>query len=83
MPGDPQGVAVPVHNRPGENRPPLVRPDHCSDVDLLAWVEAGGTLSYLEPGQGSDGTVRDAFASLAALHAARTERSSAATIGSG
>ncbi|HEX8969637.1 MAG TPA: UvrD-helicase domain-containing protein, partial [Chloroflexota bacterium] len=52
----------------------------CSDVDLLAWVEAGGYLSYLSPGIELDGVVGRAMASLSDFHRQRSERSAAATI---
>jgi ATP-dependent helicase/nuclease subunit A len=37
----------------------------CSDVDLLAWVEAGGALSYERPPPAIDSPVRSAFENLA------------------
>jgi ATP-dependent helicase/nuclease subunit A len=58
----------------------------CSDADLLAWVEAGGSLNYLDqPAEGQeapgcDGPVRAAFESLRAFHAVRLDRSAAETV---
>ncbi|HLG73380.1 MAG TPA: UvrD-helicase domain-containing protein [Chloroflexota bacterium] len=62
----------------------------CSDLDLLAWVEAGGRFDYEHPFSGEEpaGQVRHAgvdrvqaaLASLREFHAARHRRSSAATI---
>ena len=51
----------------------------CSDVDLLDWVGARGTLDYLSSPEALPGTVADAFRSLRAFHAARVDRSVAAT----
>ena len=52
----------------------------CSDVDLLHWVENGGRLDHERPGDGPDGLVRDALASLAEYHQVRSLRSPAALI---
>src|SRR4029077_2364550 len=46
----------------------------CSDVDLLRWGEGGGRLDHEQPGDGPDGPVRDALASLAEYHHARLLR---------
>jgi ATP-dependent helicase/nuclease subunit A len=40
----------------------------CSDVDLLRWVEGGGQLNHEDPGEGPDGPVKDALASLSEFH---------------
>ena len=52
----------------------------CSDVDLLAWIEAGGALSYERRPVDVESPVRVAFESLAAFHSQRMARSAAATI---
>ena len=52
----------------------------CSDPDLLRWVEAGGRLSYEEPGEGPDGPVKAALASLAGFHRQRHVLSPSALI---
>jgi ATP-dependent helicase/nuclease subunit A len=51
----------------------------CSDVDLLAWVEAGGALSYERPATPIDSPAQTAFDNLAGFHRARLDRSAAAT----
>jgi ATP-dependent exoDNAse (exonuclease V) beta subunit len=43
----------------------------CSDVDLLEWIEGGGLLDHEHPGEGPDGPVEDALASLAEFHRRR------------
>jgi len=48
----------------------------CSDVDLLGWVEAGGTLDYQRPSSHS-GPVAEGFASLRRFHQLREGRSAA------
>ncbi len=52
----------------------------CSDVDLLRWVEHGGQLDHEQPGDGPDGSVRDALSNLAEFHRRRLLLSSAALI---
>ncbi|TAK21945.1 MAG: hypothetical protein EPO26_13270 [Chloroflexota bacterium] len=52
----------------------------CTDPDLLAWHEAGGTLDYLAEQSADVPSVATAFASLRAFHEARLTRSAAATI---
>ncbi len=52
----------------------------CSDVDLLAWIEAGGKLDYEQSPADLDGPVAEAFDSLRRFHRARSGRSAAATI---
>jgi ATP-dependent helicase/nuclease subunit A len=47
----------------------------CSDVDLLAWVEAGGALNYERRSPAIDRPVRSAFENLSAFHAQRMARS--------
>ncbi|MBV9359543.1 MAG: UvrD-helicase domain-containing protein [Chloroflexi bacterium] len=52
----------------------------CSDVDLLAWVEDGGALSYERARPAIESPVAAAFDSLKAFHSERLDRSAAATI---
>jgi ATP-dependent exoDNAse (exonuclease V) beta subunit len=43
----------------------------CSDPDLLRWMEGGGRLSHESPGNGPDGPVKLALASLAGFYQRR------------
>jgi ATP-dependent helicase/nuclease subunit A len=52
----------------------------CSDVDLLEWVDTGGALDYTAEEDGRNASVGAAMCSLRAFHAARADRSTAATI---
>ncbi|HET6315220.1 MAG TPA: 3'-5' exonuclease, partial [Chloroflexota bacterium] len=52
----------------------------CSDVDLLRWVEGGGSLDHEHPGGGPDGPVKQGLTSLAEFHQRRLLLSPAALV---